>query len=53
MEKFLPLVNFINIEIHDEYEIRESIYSNLKSFNFNLFEAGESTIGVNKSLIAI
>jgi len=53
MEKFLPMVKFIIIEIHDEYEIRESIYSNLKSFNFNLFEAGESTIGINTSLIAI
>jgi len=52
VEKFLPLVKFIIIEIHDEYDIRELIYSILKSFNFKLYEAGESTIGVNTSLIA-
>lgn len=47
---FLKKVRTIAIEIHDEFNIRSSIYSILKSYNFVIFDIGELTVGVNKSL---
>jgi FkbM family methyltransferase len=44
---FLKMTKIIALEIHDEFNIRESIYSILKEFNFYLFESGELTIGLN------
>ncbi len=43
---FLSITNVIAIEIHDEFNIREKIYKQLRNFGFLLFEAGELTIGI-------
>ncbi len=48
---FLNKTKVLAIEIHDEYNIRESIYDILKSYGFFLFESGELTIGLNKAYI--
>lgn len=47
---FLSITKIIAIEIHDEFQIREEIYSILKKHNFILFETGELTIGMNNRL---
>lgn len=47
---FLSITKVIVIEIHDEFQIREKIYSMLKKNNFHLFESGELTIGFNSKL---
>ena len=44
---FLKITKIIAIEIHDEFNIRESICSILKDYDFYLFECGEITIGLN------
>jgi FkbM family methyltransferase len=44
---FLKRTKIIAIEIHDEFNIRDSIYAILKENNFYLFESGELTIGIN------
>ena len=48
---FLSITKVIAIEIHDEFQIREKIYSILKKNNFHLFESGELTIGINTKLL--
>ncbi|TXE12040.1 FkbM family methyltransferase [Seonamhaeicola algicola] len=48
---FLNKTKILAIEIHDEYNIRVSIYDILKSYGFYLFESGELTIGLNKAYI--
>jgi len=48
---FLKITQIIAIEVHDEFKIRESIYEILRDHNFILFESGELTIGINKTLI--
>ncbi len=48
---FLAITQIIAIEIHDEFDIRNDINNILKENNFILFETGELTVGVNKSLI--
>jgi FkbM family methyltransferase len=45
---FLHITQILAIEIHDEYEMRDSIYHLLRNNNFFLFESGELTIGINK-----
>jgi len=45
---FLTVTKVIAIEIHDEYNIRDKIYTILRNYNFTLFESGELTIGVKK-----
>lgn len=47
---FLSITKVIAIEIHDEFQIREEIYSILKEYDFILFETGELTIGFNRVL---
>jgi FkbM family methyltransferase len=47
---FLAITKCIAIEIHDEFDCREAIYEILKQFNFEIFNTGELTIGVNMSL---
>lgn len=44
---FLEITKIIAIEIHDEFEIRDIIYTILKQNGFYLFDSGELTIGVN------
>ena len=47
---FLKITQIIAIEIHDEYEIRNNINELLIENNYFLFESGELTIGINKSI---
>lgn len=49
--EFLKITQIIAIEIHDEFNVRNSIIEILIKNNFFLLESGELTIGVNKSLI--
>lgn len=44
---FLKITKIIAIEIHDEFNIRDSVCSILKEYDFYLFECGELTIGLN------
>jgi FkbM family methyltransferase len=44
---FLKLTKVVAIEIHDEFDIRTSIYNLLRSNGFVLLNSGELTIGVN------
>lgn len=46
---FLKITEIVAIEIHDEYDIRSTIYSILKEHNFFIIESGELTIGIKKS----
>ena len=48
---FLSITKCVAIEIHDEFQCREAIYEILKSYNFEFFNSGELTIGVNKNLV--
>ena len=48
---FLAITKCIAIEIHDEFNCREAIYDVLKQFNFEIFNSGELTIGVNQNWI--
>jgi FkbM family methyltransferase len=48
---FLKITKIIAIEIHDEFNVRELVYSILKDYNFYLFECGELTIGFNGNYI--
>jgi FkbM family methyltransferase len=48
---FLPKVKCLVIEIHDEYDIRRTIYDVLKENSFDFTEAGELTIAFNNGLI--
>lgn len=45
---FLNKTQIIAIEIHDEFQVRQDIYDILRTKEFFIFEAGETTIGVNK-----
>lgn len=49
--KFLSKIRFVIIEIHDEMNCRENIYTQLAKNNFKYFNAGESTIGFNTNLV--
>ncbi|MGV9003499.1 FkbM family methyltransferase [Flavobacterium sp.] len=49
--EFLAKTKCVAIEIHDEFDCREAIYEILKKYNFEFFNSGELTIGVNKNLI--
>jgi len=48
---FLAITKCIAIEIHDEFDCRETIYEILKSYGFTLFNSGELTIGINQNWI--
>lgn len=48
---FLEKTKCIAIEIHDEFDCREMIYTILKKHNFEYFETGDLTIGINQNLI--
>ena len=49
---FLRKVKIIAIEIHDEFNIRDSINSIFKEYNFLIFESGELTVGINKNFVS-
>ncbi len=48
---YLAKTKCIAIEIHDEFDCREAIYEVLKKYNFEFFNSGELTIGINQSLL--
>lgn len=48
---FLSHTKCIALEIHDEFDCREDIYKILKEYNFEFFESGELTIGINQSFL--
>lgn len=48
---FLDKTKCIAVEIHDEFDCREAIYKILKEYNFEFFDSGELTIGVNQSFL--
>jgi FkbM family methyltransferase len=47
---FLKITEIIAVEIHDEFNIRTSIYTILRENNFFLMESGELTIAINRNL---
>lgn len=47
---YLSKTKCVAIEIHDEFKCREAIYEVLKKYNFEFFNSGELTIGINQSL---
>ena len=49
---FLDITKIIAIEIHDEFGIRDDIYKVLHQYGFLIFEANETTIGINKKFIS-
>lgn len=44
---YLSKTKCVAIEIHDEFDCREAIYEVLKRYNFEFFNSGELTIGIN------
>lgn len=48
---FLKKVRCIAIEIHDEFNIRDKIYSILNKNNFFYYNSGEITVGINLSFV--
>jgi predicted hydrocarbon binding protein len=50
---FLNITKLIAIEIHDEFNIRPTIYQILKEYGFCIFELGELTIGINTEMQTI
>ncbi|MFN3754437.1 FkbM family methyltransferase [Flavobacterium sp.] len=47
---YLSKTKCVAIEIHDEFDCREAIYTVLKKYNFEYFNSGELTIGINLNL---
>ncbi len=47
---YLAKTKCIAIEIHDEFDCREAIYDVLRKYNFEFFNSGELTIGINTHL---
>ncbi|HEX7845520.1 MAG TPA: FkbM family methyltransferase [Chitinophagaceae bacterium] len=48
---YLRLVKTLAIEIHDEFGIRELIYSQLKKHGFIIFNFAETTFGINRQFL--
>jgi FkbM family methyltransferase len=48
---FLEKTKCIAIEIHDEFDCREDIVRILEKYNFQWFNSGELTIGINQNLV--
>ena len=48
---FLSKTKCIAVEIHDEFDCRDAIYSILTKYNFKYFDSGELTIGINQSFL--
>lgn len=52
-KRFLSNVKCIAIEIHDEFNIRDSIYKVLGENNFFYYDTGELTIGINRKYASL
>jgi FkbM family methyltransferase len=48
---YLAKTKCVAIEIHDEFDCREAIYEVLRQYNFDFFNSGELTIGINQTLL--
>lgn len=48
---YLAKTKCVAIEIHDEFNCREAIYEVLRKYNFEFFNSGELTIGINQNLL--
>ncbi|NNT72583.1 FkbM family methyltransferase [Flavobacterium sp. IMCC34852] len=48
---YLAKTKCVAIEIHDEFDCREAIYKVLRQYNFEFFNSGELTIGINQNLL--
>ena len=48
---FLDITKIIALEIHDEFDRRDEINSILLDKGFFIFDQGELTIGVKKSIL--
>jgi FkbM family methyltransferase len=48
---YLTKTKCVAIEIHDEFNCRQDIYNLLEKYNFEYFNSGELTIGINQSLL--
>lgn len=48
---YLAKTKCVAIEIHDEFDCREAIYKVLRLYNFEFFNSGELTIGINQNLL--
>jgi FkbM family methyltransferase len=49
---FLSITKCVAIEIHDEFNCRADINGVFKKYDFELFNSGELTIGINRSFIS-
>ncbi len=49
---YLKITQIVTLEIHDEFNIRNSIENILVENNFLLFNSGELTIGINKCFLS-
>jgi len=48
---YLSKTKCVAIEIHDEFNCRQDIYNLLENYNFEFFNSGELTIGINLNLL--
>jgi FkbM family methyltransferase len=48
---YLSKTKCVAIEIHDEFNCRQDIYNLLEKYNFEFFNSGELTIGINLNLL--
>jgi hypothetical protein len=48
---YLSKTKCVAIEIHDEFNCRQEIYNLLEKYNFEYFNSGELTIGINQYLV--
>lgn len=48
---YLAKTKCVAIEIHDEFDCREAIYEVLRNYDFEFFNSGELTIGINQNLL--
>lgn len=48
---FLKKTKVLALEIHDELQIREKIYTILKHYSFLIFNFGETTVAINRNYL--
>ncbi len=49
---FLKYTKCIALEIHDEFDCRQTIYQCLSDYGFDFINTGELTIGINRNFLA-
>ena len=48
---YLQKVKTLAIEIHDEFDIRDTIYKQMKKYDFVIFNFAQTTFGISKRLL--